>query len=355
MIKYIGSKRALVPWILEVFVAIERAHPLRTVADPFSGSARVAHALKERGYLVQASDSAHYAATVARALIEADARRYPPSRIRPLLRELQALPPRRGYLTETFCERARFFHPDNGARMDAIRAAIPRLAAGDPVLMAILLYALLRASDRVDSTAGVQMAYLKRWAPRASNPLELRLPPLLPGPGTALRADALALAPSLTQDAVYLDPPYNQHAYLANYHVWESVVLDDRPEVYGVACKRIDCKTRKSPFNSKRQAPEAMRRLLASIPSPVLVLSFSDEGFIPRADLERWLRARGRVTVLTRPHARYVGARIGIYNPAGEKVGKISHTKNREHLFVATEDRAVHEALAPLAAASGLP
>jgi adenine-specific DNA-methyltransferase len=29
-----------------------------------------------------------------------------------------------------------------------------------------------------------------------------------------------------------------------------------------------------------------------------------------------------------------VGARIGIYNPSGEKVGRISHTDNKELLFV---------------------
>ena len=32
---------------------------------------------------------------------------------------------------------------------------------------------------------------------------------------------------------------------------------------------------------------------------------------------------------------RYVGAQIGIYNPAGEKVGKVSHLRNVEYVFVA--------------------
>ncbi len=37
------------------------------------------------------------------------------------------------------------------------------------------------------------------------------------------------------------------------------------------------------------------------------------------------------------PHKRYVGAQIGIYNPAGERVGEVSHLKNTEHLFVVGE------------------
>ena len=33
-------------------------------------------------------------------------------------------------------------------------------------------------------------------------------------------------------------------------------------------------------------------------------------------------------------YKRYVGAQIGIHNPHGEKVGEVSHLRNREFLFV---------------------
>jgi len=54
---------------------------------------------------------------------------------------------------------------------------------------------------------------------------------------------------------------------------------------------------------------------------------------------------RGQVTTLWREHKRYVGARIGIYNPSGKRVGKVSHTKNREYLFLSSPNPAVHEAV----------
>jgi len=40
-----------------------------------------------------------------------------------------------------------------------------------------------------------------------------------------------------------------------------------------------------------------------------------------------------------------VGALIGIHNPRGEKVGQVSHTRNKEMLFVATKYKAVADAL----------
>ncbi len=46
-----------------------------------------------------------------------------------------------------------------------------------------------------------------------------------------------------------------------------------------------------------------------------------------------------------RPYRRYVGALIGIHNPRGEKVGQVSHTRNKEMLFVATKSKAVADAL----------
>ena len=40
---------------------------------------------------------------------------------------------------------------------------------------------------------------------------------------------------------------------------------------------------------------------------------------------------------------RYVGAQIGIYSPKGLKVGRVSHLRNREHLFLVGPDRALVE------------
>ncbi len=333
MIKYIGSKRALLP---EILAAVRAVPGVRTVADLFSGTARVGHALKAQGYRVLANDHLAFAHALARCYVEADREEVGRDAER-LVAELRALPGSPGYFTETFCVRSRFFQPRNGERIDAIREAIRRKHL-PPLLEAVCLVSLMEAADRVDSTTGVQMAYLKRWAPRAWNDLELRVPALLPraraGRGRAHCLDALQAGRELAADLAYVDPPYNQHSYLGNYHVWETLVRWDAPESYGTACKRIDCRERRSPFNSRRHFLPALSRLIASVEAPVLVVSWSDEGFLPRDELEAILRARGEVHVLAREHKRYVGAQIGIYNPRGEKVGRVGRLRNTEFLFV---------------------
>jgi len=194
------------------------------------------------------------------------------------------------------------------------------------------------------------MAYVKQWAPRSFNPLELRVPVLLEGPGRAIRRDATALAGTGALghvDLAYLDPPYNQHRYFTNYHVWETLVAWDAPEAYGVARKRIDARddpVTRSVFNSKRTMPGALAAVVASVDCDLLVLSYNDEAWLALDELEAVCAQpgpRGRrpraVATLAFDSARYVGARIGIFDPSGRKVGRVGHLSNQELLVIAGE------------------
>jgi adenine-specific DNA-methyltransferase len=346
VIKYIGSKRTLVSTILQ---QVRRFSSVRTVLDLFSGTARVGHALKGAGLRVLSNDHNAYAHALATCYVQADREDVLRDAER-LVAELNALPGAEGYFTEVFCRRSRFFRPENGARIDAIREAIAGKGLA-PELEAVLLVSLMEAADRVDSTTGLQMAYLKEWAPRAHDPLALRVPNVLAraaaGKGRAFSMDAHAAAEALEADLAYVDPPYNQHSYLGNYHVWETLVRWDKPPVYGVACKRIDCRERKSDFNSRRAFLGAMERLIALLRCKVLVVSFNDEGFLSREKMESLLRTRGRVSVVERDSKRYVGAQIGIYDPDGVKVGKVGRLRNKEFLFVVTPDEALFAGAEP--------
>jgi adenine-specific DNA-methyltransferase len=343
VIKYLGSKRRLVP----VLTRICAASGARTALDLFTGTTRVAQAFKAQGLFVTALDSARYAQAFAQTYIEADAATIDRPALTAAIAHLNGLPGTPGYVHETFSQQARFFQPFNAARIDAVRDAIEAEHAGSP-LFPILLTSLIEAADRVDSTTGVQMAYVKQWAPRSARPLELRVPELLDGPGRALRGDAVELAPGLGPvDLAYLDPPYNQHRYFTNYHVWETLVAWDSPEPYGVARKRIDARdpATHSPFNSKKTMPDALAGVVRSVDCELLVLSYNDEAWLGVEELEV-LCGEGRgerreVATLAFDSARYVGARIGIFDPSGRKVGRVGHLSNQELLVIAGEAPAV--------------
>ena len=345
MIKYIGSKRRLIP----VLDAIAVASGARTALDLFTGTTRVAQAFKRRGIRITAVDAARYANEFARCYVETDAGAITHRALGDALARLNRLPGVDGYVTDTFCQRSRFFQPFNGRRIDAIRQAIAADFAGT-TLEPILLTSLIEAADRVDSTIGVQMAYVKEWAPRSYNPLELRQPELFVGPGQAIRGDAREVVHQMPKvDLAYLDPPYNQHRYFTNYHIWETLVAWDAPEPYGIACKRIDSRdnSTKSVFNMKREMPKALRQVIADVKAEVVVVSYNNESWVTLENLVDMCSVHGHVGVLAFDSKRYVGAQIGIYNPSGEKVGQVSHLRNVEYVLVAGPKDIVMQMTAP--------
>jgi len=334
-----------VPRIVALVAALPRARSL-SVLDLFTGTTRVAQGLKAAGFAVTANDLASYSEVLAKTYIATDAASVDRAALRRLLARLNALPGVRGYFTETFCEDARYLQPQNGMRVDAIRAAIGRVR--DETMRAIAMTSLLEAADRVDSTTGLQMAYLKQWSPRSHRALELREPALLNGTGRALRLDARDAAASAgAHDVVYLDPPYNQHSYFANYHVWETLVRGDAPPSYGIARKREDVKVNKSAFNARATAWSAFETVVTAIDARHAIVSFNDEGYFAPEAITELLRSRwGTVVAVPVTQRRYVGAQIGIHNPRGERVGEVSHTRNTEWIFVAGPDARVAVATA---------
>jgi adenine-specific DNA-methyltransferase len=78
--------------------------------------------------------------------------------------------------------------------------------------------------------------------------------------------------------------------------------------------------------------------VVLSVDCELLVLSYNDESWLAVDELEALCAGQGReVATLTFDSARYVGARIGIFDPSGVKVGRVSHLSNHELLVIAGE------------------
>src|SRR5947199_4114514 len=99
MIKYLGSKRRLVP----VLTRLCEAAGARTALDLFTGTTRVAQAFKALGTHVTAVDTARYSEVFARCYVETDATEVDKDDLSDALVHLASLRGEAGYFTETFC------------------------------------------------------------------------------------------------------------------------------------------------------------------------------------------------------------------------------------------------------------
>lgn len=328
-IKYIGSKAAL---LTEIITFVEEQCPTglpKTLIDVFTGTTRVAQAFRGKGWQLSSSDLSWASEAYAHAFLLRTAESG--ARIPAFIERLRALAGTPGWITTNYCDVIsavgagviKMWKPENGRKADAIRDQIHGwLQTGEctqheaMILVACLIFAL----DKVDSSVGVQQAYLKTWAARASNPLELVDLPFPPGPiGRHTVGNALTITYEPATVA-YIDPPYSAHSYSTYYHIWDSITRWDKPAVGLKTNRRIDRvssaaeydESMSSAWNSKRTALASFLTLIERLPARFVLVSYNDESLVPLDTLVASLRATyTSVVVKMIPYKRNIMAQIG--------------------------------------------
>ncbi len=337
-VKYIGSKRKLLGDILLLARDLKNVH---NVLDLFSGTTQVAQAFKQTGYYVGTNDVARYSYLFSKTYIEGKGIY---KGIETDLARLNILKGKAGFITDHYAGGAEsngavndimYWRKFNALKADAIRAEIDRMYRPWSRHWCCLMTSLILALDRVDNTVGVQQAFLKNsWSSRSGNPLTLVAPMETKGPrGKAYNQDANQLVKTLGDeyDLVYLDPPYTGHNYISYYHIWETIVRNDTPEVSGITNRRVGYA--RSGYNTKR-ASKFLASLIRRIKSKYVMISYNNEGLISESDMQAMCKRAGTLTIDTVVHKRNVMSQIGIFDKAGKLVGVPGAKVNKEFLYL---------------------
>ena len=182
-IKYTGSKREILPALLELIKPLN----VKTVLDGFSGTTRVSQALKQGGYTVYANDIADWSEVFGECYL---LNKKPANYYLPIIEHLNKIPGKYGWFSENYGGepnggsaiqkdgRKRIWQLHNTKKLDAIREEIDKIAR-DRIEKSVLLTSLIIAMDKVDSSVGHQVSYLKKWAPRAYNTMKMEVPHLI--------------------------------------------------------------------------------------------------------------------------------------------------------------------------------
>jgi adenine-specific DNA-methyltransferase len=81
--------------------------------------------------------------------------------------------------------------------------------------------------------------------------------------------------------------------------------------------------------------PGALAEVIAGVRAEVVVVSFSNEGFLPLEALVELCAVRGNpVAVLAFDTRRYIGSQLGVFSPSGVRVGTAGPQRNLEYLLV---------------------
>lgn len=309
-IKYAGSKLKILPFILDMAGKL----PVTSVLDAFSGTTRVAQAFSKMGYDTTANDISVWSKVFATCyLLSAKADSF----YAPYIEELNALKGYRGWFSQHYGGEdetgKKPFQMKNTMRLDAIRDRIEEynLAWEDKC---VLLTSLIHALDAVDNTLGHYAAYLSGWSERSHRDIVLKLPrrPVLTTKNKVIQGDAFE-AVKTYHDLAYLDPPYGSNnekmppsrvRYAAYYHLWKTIILNDRPVLFGKANRREDTRDTASPSvfeayrkndSGKHIAMQAIQTLIEQTNAHFILLSYGSGGRATKEELYDILHSNGKV------------------------------------------------------------
>ena len=338
MITYIGNKRKLVPWIMEIIEEIRLRQGGRHLValDGFGGSGVVSRALMSKCSTLHSNDMEYYSYLLLRCFLET-----PTALQRARISDhfddmdiLRDVASESGFISELYApkntaaveadERC-FYTRENAIIIDTLLKYIAEVE--EDIKCYLLGPLLIKASINVN-TAGVFRGFYKKdgvghFGGAAENALERILAPIeLVRPvwsasscaSKCHNSDINNLITTFKDgelDVIYLDPPYNEHPYGSNYFMLNLIALNQAPTEYS-KISGIPKFWNKSAFNGRGAAYNTMLELLRNclIKAKYTLVSYNNEGIITENNWNTiFLELRCAVKIYQKEYDTYHGSR----------------------------------------------
>lgn len=326
MFRYIGNKTKLLPEIMQATQEVIGNNG--TVVDLMSGTGSVALEYRRTGYSVIASDMMTYSKChlIAQLLYNAApsftglARFFPDTdRYNQIINYLNDLKPVQGYFYREFspggaptngCDPRKYFTANNAARIDAIREQIREWMENGSITdneAAVLKHTLIMAVNKVANISGTYGYHLSTFKGSALENILLSPVPFDPHPNTnhtVLQGFAEDLAPTISADLCYIDPPYMKRQYAANYHILETIARGDYPEAVGKSGLR-NWWDQHSKLCTKTRGLTSFETIIREMDCPVFLISYSEDGLFSLDQLKDCFQQLGDVSTREIDYKRF--------------------------------------------------
>lgn len=191
-----------------------------------------------------------------------------------------------------------YFSEDNAGRIDYFRMQIEEWRKQDKISeeeYVYLLACLLESVSDVSNTAGVYGAFLKHWDKRALKPIVFSkidsnegICELIENHNNKIE-DIIS---SIECDILYLDPPYTQNQYGTQYHLLETLILNDNPPISKITGSRPTTPMR-SDWSKMYHAHILFEKVVAETKASHIILSYNNDGFMSKDFIEKTLKRFG--------------------------------------------------------------
>lgn len=192
-----------------------------------------------------------------------------------------------------------YFTPENAGRIDFFRWQIEEWKNNQLITdneYSYLMACLIESVSSVSNTAGVYGAFLKKWDPRALKPIIFSKVDSADAVFKSLKeynAKTEDIIENVDCDILYIDPPYTQNQYGTQYHLLETLVLDDNPSISPVTGSRKTAPMR-SDWSKDIKSHILFDKIVAKTKAKYILFSYNKNGFMSQKFIESVLKRYGK-------------------------------------------------------------
>lgn len=299
--RYLGSKESLIPEIIHLLDEHGLLRKELVFCDAFCGMGSVADAVKDVYDKIIVNDSLSCSLTFTLGKQYANGCTFAHLGFSPfdfLNNNTECI---EGFFYKNYSpggSSRMYFTAENAGRIDYFRAQIETwktLNAINQHEYYYLLACLLESVSDVANTAGVYGAFLKHWDKRALKPIVFSQIDANSGIAReviAYRDKIENVICDIDCDILYLDPPYTQNQYGTQYHLLETLILNDEPKISPITGSRSTAPMR-SDWSKMYYCHVLFDKVIAETRARYIIFSYNNDGFMSKDFIESTLRRYG--------------------------------------------------------------
>ena len=300
--RYLGSKESLTEPIIQL-LADKRLYQRDLVFfDAFCGMGSVSDAIKSSYDHVVINDSLKCSSTFALGKLYAHGCSFDKLGFDPFDFLNSNQESRQDFIYKNYSpggSERMYFSSENAGRIDYFRFQIEEWRKEELINdheYVYLLACLLESVSNVSNTAGVYGAFLKHWDSRAKNTIVFSR--IDAKDGVCLNVDYFNekienIIGDVECDILYLDPPYTQNQYGTQYHLLETLILNDNPTISKVTGSRPTGPMR-SDWSKEYKVHILFDKIVAETKAKYIVLSYNNDGIMSKTFIEAVLKRYGK-------------------------------------------------------------
>ncbi len=304
--RYLGSKDRLLPIIQSLLYEKGLLNPSFRFFDAFCGTGSVANSLKNV-FNVIINDSMRWSVLYAKGRIIGKSCTFKNLGFNPFQYFSEHQDIEKGFFYNNYSPGGSdrmYFIAENAGRIDYIRSTIEQWKLNGRISdneFAYLIYCLIEGISSVSNTAGVYGAFLKHWDPRSQN--KIQFTPISENlfddvdPEYQIETHNSRIEDIISQincDILYIDPPYTQNQYGTQYHILETLVLNDNPTISKITGSR-PVSPMKSLWSKDIHSHVLFDYVVATTNAKYVILSYNNDGFLSKEFIEAILKRYGKV------------------------------------------------------------